>query len=154
MDSELHGDGPTRRYTPRLLVQFPFCTQTALHTEVRIIARNHSPPRPLYPQVDYLFCCLDLHSQNYGVAVPGLEDIDEEDIIPAFMLENEFTPVIPLDPNFPRDTVPAYLTPSVWTHFGGFLQKKGCYPERSSATFKLFDFGRGKSEGLKDQKLT
>lgn len=59
-----------------------------------------------------------------------------------FLTDLEITPVIPYDPSFPRDTVPSYMTPSVL--FGAFLQENGCYPEPSSATFKLLDFGRGK----------
>lgn len=59
-----------------------------------------------------------------------------------FQDDLEITPVIPYDPSFPRDTVPSYMTRSVL--FGAFLQKNGCYPEPSSATFKLLDFGRGK----------
>lgn len=82
----------------------------------------------------------DLHGDNFGVAVPGLQDIAEDDIMDHFLGDLEVIPVIPRDPTYPRDTLPAYVTPSAL--LGCFLQEQGRYPEPTSVTFKLLDFGR------------
>lgn len=83
----------------------------------------------------------DLHSENFGVAVPGLQEVSEEDIM-DLLGEQEVLPVIPRDPLFPRDTIPAYVTPSAL--LGALLTGKGQYPKPISAIIKLLDFGRGK----------
>lgn len=70
--------------------------------------------------------------------------MSEEDILDSFLGEQEVLPVIPRDPMFPRDTVPAYVTPTAL--LGAFLTDQGRYPEPISANIKLLDFGRGKQE--------
>ncbi|KAI3390230.1 hypothetical protein diail_11728, partial [Diaporthe ilicicola] len=82
----------------------------------------------------------DLHEDNFGVAVPGLQEMSEEDIQDFFLGDQEVLPVIPRDPMFPRNTVPAYVTPSAL--LGAFLTEQGQYPKPISATIKLLDFGR------------
>lgn len=82
----------------------------------------------------------DLHDYNFGVAVPGLQEMSEEDIQDFCLGDQEVIPVIPRDPMFPRDTVPAYVTPSAL--LGAFLTDKGQYPKPVSGTIKLLDFGR------------
>lgn len=57
-----------------------------------------------------------------------------------FQGEVEVIPVVPPDPLFPRDTVPAYATPLAF--FGAFFQDEGKYPQPCLATFKLLDYGR------------
>ncbi|KAG6359868.1 hypothetical protein INS49_010921 [Diaporthe citri] len=82
----------------------------------------------------------DLHQDNFGVALSGLHDISEDEMMTHFQGEVEVIPVVPRDPLFPRDTVPAYATPLA--HWGAFLQEQGQYPQPGSATFKLLDYGR------------
>ncbi|KAL2276584.1 hypothetical protein FJTKL_00757 [Diaporthe vaccinii] len=82
----------------------------------------------------------DLHEDNFGVAVPGLQEISEEDIQDSLLGDQEVIPVIPRDPMFPRNTVPAYVTPSA--QLGALLTEQGQYPKPISATIKLLDFGR------------
>lgn len=58
-----------------------------------------------------------------------------------FLGDIEVIPVVPRDPKFPRDAVPAYITPPI--ELGAYLQQKGQYPNPETVTFKLIDFGRG-----------
>lgn len=78
---------------------------------------------------------------NFGVAVPGIQNFSEEEIMDQFLGDFESIPVVPRDPKFPRDTVPAYITPPI--ELGAYLQQQGQYPDAKTVTFKLIDFGRG-----------
>ncbi|KAL1852418.1 hypothetical protein Daus18300_012177 [Diaporthe australafricana] len=90
----------------------------------------------------------DVHEDNFGVAVPGLQEISEEDILDSLLGDQEVIPVIPRDPMFPRDTVPAYVTPSA--QLGALLTEQGQYPKPISATIKLLDFGRVDQRDFRD----
>lgn len=70
--------------------------------------------------------------------------MSEEEILDSLLGEQEVLPVITRDPMFPRDTVPAYVTPTAI--LGAVLTEQSQYPKPSLATIKLLDFGRGKQE--------
>ncbi|KAG7104119.1 Serine/threonine-protein kinase AFC3 like [Verticillium longisporum] len=52
----------------------------------------------------------DPHVGNFGIALPQLDQFDEDDITEYFA-NPEIIPVVPRDPSFPLDSVPPYLTP-------------------------------------------
>ncbi|KAG6196020.1 hypothetical protein E4U50_008377 [Claviceps purpurea] len=84
----------------------------------------------------------DPHSANLGVAIPQLEQFEEDDII-EFFGAPEIVPVIHWDPKFPLNSIPPYIVPSV--SIGFFLERRKAFPA-GSVTAKILDFGRGDPE--------
>ncbi|KAG6282370.1 hypothetical protein E4U46_008293 [Claviceps purpurea] len=80
----------------------------------------------------------DPHSANLGVAIPQLEQFEEDDII-EFFGAPEIVPVIHWDPKFPLNSIPPYIVPSV--SIGFFLERRKAFPA-GSVTAKILDFGR------------
>ncbi|KAG6255746.1 hypothetical protein E4U24_001477 [Claviceps purpurea] len=80
----------------------------------------------------------DPHSANLGIALPQLEQFEEDDII-EFFGTPEIVPVIHWDPKFPLNSFPPYLVQSV--SIGYFLQTRKAFPA-GSVTAKILDFGR------------
>ncbi|KAG6136789.1 hypothetical protein E4U38_001240 [Claviceps purpurea] len=80
----------------------------------------------------------DPHSANLGVAIPQLEQFEEDDII-EFFGAPEIVPVIRWDPKFPLNSIPPYIVPSV--SIGFFLERRKAFPA-GSVTAKILDFGR------------
>ncbi|KAG6146043.1 hypothetical protein E4U38_000002 [Claviceps purpurea] len=80
----------------------------------------------------------DPHSANLGIALPQLEQFEEDDII-EFFGTPEIVPVVHWDPNFPLNSMPPYLVRSV--SIGYFLQTRKAFPA-GSITAKILDFGR------------
>ncbi|KAG6169937.1 hypothetical protein E4U51_001224 [Claviceps purpurea] len=80
----------------------------------------------------------DPHSANLGVAIPQLEQFEEDDII-KFFGAPEIVPVIHWDPKFPLNSIPPYIVPSV--SIGFFLERRKAFPA-GSVTAKILDFGR------------
>ncbi|KAG6101755.1 hypothetical protein E4U30_001095 [Claviceps sp. LM220 group G6] len=63
----------------------------------------------------------DPHTGNFGIALPQLEQFEEDDIVESFGTP-EIVPVIPWDPKFPMNSLPPYLVPSV--PIGYFFRKE------------------------------
>ncbi|KAG6154704.1 hypothetical protein E4U37_001775 [Claviceps purpurea] len=80
----------------------------------------------------------DPHSANLGIALPQLEQFEEDDII-EFFGTPEIVPVVHWDPNFPLNSMPPYLVRSV--SIGYFLQTRKAFPA-GLITAKILDFGR------------
>ncbi|CRK28820.1 hypothetical protein BN1723_015587 [Verticillium longisporum] len=81
----------------------------------------------------------DPHVGNFGIALPQLDQFDEDDITEYFA-NPEIIPVVPRDPSFPLDSVPPYLTPSV--SLAEFLQASNSFPASSAMSIRILDFGR------------
>lgn len=81
----------------------------------------------------------DPHYANFGIAIPQLQQFDEEEIADYFAAP-VVMPVVPRDPLFPRDSVPSYLTETV--SLGSFLQDQQCFPSDDQVCVKILDFGR------------
>ncbi|KAG5998865.1 hypothetical protein E4U52_003651 [Claviceps spartinae] len=75
---------------------------------------------------------------NLGIALPQLEQFEEDDII-EFFGTPDIVPVVHWDPNFPLNSTPPYLVHSV--SIGYFLQKRKAF-SAGSVTSKILDFGR------------
>ncbi|KAG6146049.1 hypothetical protein E4U38_000008 [Claviceps purpurea] len=80
----------------------------------------------------------DPHIGNFGIALPQLEQFEEDDIV-EFFGTPEIYPVIPWDPKFPMNSLPPYLVQSVPIEY--LLQGKKAFPT-GSVTIKILDFGR------------
>ncbi|KAG6106795.1 hypothetical protein E4U13_007230 [Claviceps humidiphila] len=80
----------------------------------------------------------DPHSANLGIALPQLEQFEEDDII-EFFGTPDIVPVVHWDPNFPLNSTPPYLVHSV--SIGFFLQQRKAF-SAGSVTAKILDFGR------------
>ncbi|ATY62426.1 serine threonine kinase [Cordyceps militaris] len=83
--------------------------------------------------------CVDPHYANFGIAIPQLQQFDEE-VIADYFAAPVVMPVVPRDPLFPRDSVPSYLTETV--SLGSFLQDQQCFPSEDQVCVKILDFGR------------
>ncbi|KAG6222083.1 hypothetical protein E4U26_005531 [Claviceps purpurea] len=81
----------------------------------------------------------DPHIGNFGIALPQLQQFEEDDIIDFFGTP-EVVPVIHWDPNFPLNSFPPYLVQSVSMRY--FLQTRKAFPVGSLATAKILDFER------------
>ncbi len=82
----------------------------------------------------------DPHIGNFGIAVPQLEQFDENDLSEYFA-NPEIIPVIPRDPSFPLVSLPQYVTPRV--SIADFLRSEKALLVEPGGSIKLFDFGRG-----------
>ncbi|KAG6101340.1 hypothetical protein E4U30_002347 [Claviceps sp. LM220 group G6] len=80
----------------------------------------------------------DPHVGNFGIALPQLEQFEEDDIV-EFFGTPDIVPVVHWDPNFPLNSTPPYLVHSV--SIGYFLQKRKAF-SAGSVTAKILDFGR------------
>ncbi|KAG6072597.1 hypothetical protein E4U16_005243 [Claviceps sp. LM84 group G4] len=80
----------------------------------------------------------DPHSGNLGIALPQLEQFEEDDII-DFFGNPDIVPVVHWDPKFPMNSIPPYLVHAVSIAY--FLQKRKAFPD-GSVTAKILDFGR------------
>ncbi|KAK1771950.1 hypothetical protein QBC33DRAFT_511431 [Phialemonium atrogriseum] len=78
---------------------------------------------------------------NFGIAIPQLQDFDEEAIADHFA-NPVVIPVIPRDPSSPRDSIPTYITECV--SLGSFLADNHCFPPSEEFRLKTLDFGRDK----------
>lgn len=84
---------------------------------------------------------LDPNYANFGIAIPGLQQFDEEAIADYFA-DPPIIPVVPRDPSFPRESIPSYIAEKV--SLGSFILEKKAFPLSEEVCFKVFDFGRGK----------
>ncbi|KAG6204766.1 hypothetical protein E4U50_005068 [Claviceps purpurea] len=80
----------------------------------------------------------DPHIGNFGIALPQLEQFEEDDIIDFFASE-EVVAVVPRDPKFPMNSIPPYIVAS--SSIGFFLRKRKAFPA-GSLNVKILDFGR------------
>ncbi|KAG6238347.1 hypothetical protein E4U23_008191, partial [Claviceps purpurea] len=78
------------------------------------------------------------HIGNFGIALPQLEQFEEDDIIDFFASE-EVVAVVPRDPKFPMNSIPPYIVAS--SSIGFFLRKRKAFPA-GSLNVKILDFGR------------
>ncbi|KAG6104312.1 hypothetical protein E4U13_008408 [Claviceps humidiphila] len=81
----------------------------------------------------------DPHIGNFGIALPQLEQFEEDDIIDFFDIP-EIVPVIHWDPKLPVNSFPPYLVQSVSMRY--FLETRKAFPAGSLVTAKILDFGR------------
>ncbi|KAG6265029.1 hypothetical protein E4U49_001260 [Claviceps purpurea] len=91
----------------------------------------------------------DPHIGNFGIALPQLEQFEEDDIV-EFFGTPEIYPVIPWDPKFPMNSLPPYLVQSVPIEY--LLQGKKAFPT-GSVTIKILDFGRAYKMSEADPNL-
>ncbi|KAG6118918.1 hypothetical protein E4U13_008142 [Claviceps humidiphila] len=61
----------------------------------------------------------DPHVGNIGIALPQLEQFEEDDIA-GYFSNPEIIPVVPRDPKFPMNSIPPYLVQSVTVEILGF----------------------------------
>ncbi|KAG6148608.1 hypothetical protein E4U28_003877 [Claviceps purpurea] len=80
----------------------------------------------------------DPHIGNFGIALPQLEQFEEDDIIDFFASE-EVVAVVPRDPKFPMNSIPPYIVAS--SSIGFFLRKRKAFLA-GSLNVKILDFGR------------
>ncbi|KND91760.1 hypothetical protein TOPH_03894 [Tolypocladium ophioglossoides CBS 100239] len=90
----------------------------------------------------------DPHTGNFGIAVPQLDQLDEETFI-DFISNPEVMPVVPRDHRFPMHTIPAYQTPTA--DVTALLASEKILPTTGEANIKIFDFGRGEKMLLQMQ---
>ncbi|KAG6161884.1 hypothetical protein E4U11_003073 [Claviceps purpurea] len=90
----------------------------------------------------------DPHIANIGIALPQLEQFEEDDIIDYFATE-EVVAVVPRDIKLPLNSFPPYIVPSVI--MTDFLQSRKAFPA-GSLNVKILDFGRAcrKSQAVPD----
>ncbi|KAG6314709.1 hypothetical protein E4U22_008508 [Claviceps purpurea] len=90
----------------------------------------------------------DPHIGNFGIALPQLEQFEEDDIIDFFASE-EVVAVVPRDPKFPMNSIPPYIIPSVI--MTDFLESRKAFTA-GSLNVKILDFGRAcrKSQAVAD----
>ncbi|KAG6247642.1 hypothetical protein E4U24_003087 [Claviceps purpurea] len=90
----------------------------------------------------------DPHIGNFGIALPQLEQFEEDDIIDYFASE-EVVAVVPRDIKLPLNSFPPYIVPSVI--MTDFLQSRKAFPA-GSLNVKILDFGRAcrKSQAVPD----
>ncbi|KAG6240707.1 hypothetical protein E4U25_007574 [Claviceps purpurea] len=81
----------------------------------------------------------DPHIGNFGIALPQLQQFEEDDIIDFFDIP-EIVPVIHWDPKLPVNSFPPYLVQSVSMRY--FLETRKAFPAGSLVTAKILDFGR------------
>ncbi|KAG6282537.1 hypothetical protein E4U48_003956 [Claviceps purpurea] len=81
----------------------------------------------------------DPHIGNFGIALPQLQQFEEDDIIDFFDIP-EIVPVIHWDPKLPVNSFPPYLVQSVSMRY--FLEMRKAFPAGSLVTAKILDFGR------------
>ncbi|KAH7308445.1 serine/threonine protein kinase, partial [Stachybotrys elegans] len=81
----------------------------------------------------------DPHSGNLGIAIPELQQFDEEDIADNIGGPS-ITAVVPHDPHFPRDTTPPYIADV--EDIVRFLETKKALPPQETSVFKILDFGQ------------
>ncbi|CCE26841.1 related to dis1-suppressing protein kinase dsk1 [Claviceps purpurea 20.1] len=81
----------------------------------------------------------DPHIGNFGIALPQLQQFEEDDIIDFFDIP-EIVPVIHWDPKLPVNSFPPYLVQSVSMRY--FLETRKAFPAGSLVTVKILDFGR------------
>ncbi|KAG5966512.1 hypothetical protein E4U56_001265 [Claviceps arundinis] len=82
--------------------------------------------------------CTDPHVGNIGIALPQLEQFEEDDIT-GYFSSPEIIPVVPRDPKFPMNSIPPYLVQSVI--MTDFLKLMKALPA-GSVTVKILGFGR------------
>ncbi|KAG6109012.1 hypothetical protein E4U31_007216 [Claviceps sp. LM219 group G6] len=80
----------------------------------------------------------DPHVGNFGIALPQLEQFEEDDIMEHFAIP-EIIPVVPRDQKFPMNSIPPYITKSV--RMIDFLKLMKAFPV-GSVTVKILGFGR------------
>ncbi|KAG6109014.1 hypothetical protein E4U31_007218 [Claviceps sp. LM219 group G6] len=90
----------------------------------------------------------DPHIGNFGIALPQLEQFEEDDIIDTFASE-EVIPVVPRDPKFPMNSIPPYVVAPA--SIGYFLLRRKAYP--GSLNVKILDFGRAYRMSQADPNL-
>ncbi|KAG6196021.1 hypothetical protein E4U50_008378 [Claviceps purpurea] len=81
----------------------------------------------------------DPHIGNFGIALPQLQQFEEDDIIDFFDIP-EVVPVIHWDPKLPVNSFPPYLVQFVSMRY--FLETRKAFPAGSLVTAKILDFGR------------
>ncbi|KAG6147815.1 hypothetical protein E4U37_007812 [Claviceps purpurea] len=81
----------------------------------------------------------DPHIGNFGIALPQLQQFEEDDIIDFFDIP-EIVPVIHWDPKLPVNSFPPYLVQCVSMRY--FLETRKAFPAGSLVTAKILDFGR------------
>ncbi|KAG6098757.1 hypothetical protein E4U31_004633 [Claviceps sp. LM219 group G6] len=81
----------------------------------------------------------DPHIGNFGIALPQLQQFEEDDIIDFFDIP-EIVPVIHWNPKLPVNSFPPYLVQSVSMRY--FLETRKAFPAGSLVTAKILDFGR------------
>ncbi|KAG6101342.1 hypothetical protein E4U30_002349 [Claviceps sp. LM220 group G6] len=91
---------------------------------------------------------LNPHIGNFGIALPQLEQFEEDDIIDTFASE-EVIPVVPRDPKFPMNSIPPYVVAPA--SIGYFLLRRKAYP--GSLNVKILDFGRAYRMSQADPNL-
>ncbi|KAG6160740.1 hypothetical protein E4U37_006532 [Claviceps purpurea] len=80
----------------------------------------------------------DSHIGNFGIALPQLEQFEEDDIA-GYFSNPEIIPVVPRDQKFPMNSIPPYLVQSVI--MTDFLKLMKAFPA-GSVTVKILGFGR------------
>ncbi|KAG6052663.1 hypothetical protein E4U17_005556 [Claviceps sp. LM77 group G4] len=81
----------------------------------------------------------DPYIGNLGIALPQLDQFEEDDIIDTFA-RDEVVAVVPRDPKFPMNSIPPYIVAPA--SIGFFLRRRKAFPAGSS-NVKILDFGRG-----------
>ncbi|KND92734.1 Serine/threonine-protein kinase spk-1 [Tolypocladium ophioglossoides CBS 100239] len=81
----------------------------------------------------------DPHNGNFGIAVPELEQFDEE-AIAEYVGGPDTIPVVPIDPSLALHSLPPYLVERL--SIVGFLQEQKSFPTGSEMSVRIMDFGR------------
>ncbi|VUC26170.1 unnamed protein product [Clonostachys rosea] len=93
---------------------------------------------------------VDPHYGNFGIAVPQLQQFDESEIV-DFFSNPEIEPVVPIDPHFQRDSLPAYVVQGI--DIESFLKDKKTMPPKETWVYKILDLGRAYLANEPIQKL-
>ncbi|KAG5946040.1 hypothetical protein E4U59_004704 [Claviceps monticola] len=82
----------------------------------------------------------DPHIGNFGIALPQLEQFEEDDIdIIDYFASSDVIAVVPRDPKFPLNSIPPYIVQSVIMK--DFLESREAFTA-GSLNVKILDFGR------------
>ncbi|CAH0050333.1 unnamed protein product, partial [Clonostachys solani] len=81
----------------------------------------------------------DPHYNNFGIALPQLQEAKELDVMDQFS-DPVLVPVVPHDPFLPLESFPAYLTET--SPLEELIQARNLLPSPEEMCLKIIDFGR------------
>lgn len=96
------------------------------------------------------FWFTDPHYNNFGIALPQLQQAKELDVMDQFS-DPVLVAVVPHDPFLPLESFPAYLTET--SPLEELIQARNLLPSPEEMCLKIIDFGRGKPPSLGEQTL-